>query len=148
MNECMKKKLSTQTSKEEGNRPVLSKPPWRTYNTNADPAAKMRGYAGLALLDTWVSSISAIHLSLEVAFNHQTTLQLTKPYEWAIFTQIYDGKVREVVNLLRNREASPVDDDPYRLGLFYVCYSSNPQIRELKMAKRSMLLTIATKTWA
>ncbi len=33
MNECMKKKLSTQTSKEEGNRPVLSKPPRRTYNT-------------------------------------------------------------------------------------------------------------------
>jgi len=33
MNECMKKKLSTQTSKEEGNRPVLSKPPRRTYNS-------------------------------------------------------------------------------------------------------------------
>ncbi len=33
MNECMKKKLSTQTSKEEGNRSLLSKPPRRTYNT-------------------------------------------------------------------------------------------------------------------
>jgi len=32
MNECMKKKLSTQTSKEEGNRSLLSKPPRRTYN--------------------------------------------------------------------------------------------------------------------
>ncbi len=32
MNKCMKKKLSTQTSKEEGNRPVLSKPPRRIYN--------------------------------------------------------------------------------------------------------------------
>ncbi len=33
MNECMKKKLSTQTSKEEGNRSLLSKPPRRIYNT-------------------------------------------------------------------------------------------------------------------
>ena len=32
MNEYMKKKLSTQTSKEEGNRSLLSKPPRRTYN--------------------------------------------------------------------------------------------------------------------
>ena len=33
MNECMKKKLSTQTSKEEGNRSLLSKPSRRIYNT-------------------------------------------------------------------------------------------------------------------
>ena len=35
MNECMKKKLSTQTSKEEGNRSLLSKLPRRTYNKMA-----------------------------------------------------------------------------------------------------------------
>jgi len=33
INEYMKKKLSTQTSKEEGNRSLLSKPPRRIYNT-------------------------------------------------------------------------------------------------------------------
>ncbi len=32
MNECIKKKLSIQTSKEEGNRSLLSKLPRRTYN--------------------------------------------------------------------------------------------------------------------
>ncbi len=34
MNEYIKKKLSTQTNKEEGNRSLLSKPPRRTYNKN------------------------------------------------------------------------------------------------------------------
>jgi len=34
----MKKKLSTQTSKEEGNRSLLSKPPRRTYNRSKNVA--------------------------------------------------------------------------------------------------------------
>jgi len=36
----MKKKLSTQTSKEEGNRSLLSKPPRRTYNRYSAAASQ------------------------------------------------------------------------------------------------------------
>ncbi|OJD26159.1 hypothetical protein ACJ73_02469 [Blastomyces percursus] len=62
---------------------------------------------------------NAFNISVEKAFNRNSTLCYTRPYESAIFNAIQDGNISMMTALLQSRQASVHDVDPYGLGLLY-----------------------------
>jgi hypothetical protein len=88
-------------------------------------------------------------ISVESAFNRQTTLKLTRPYDSPIFNEIHQGNVSRVIELLRTQQASVNDVDPYGLGLLYVSFLSGVRDHGADIhGTQSMDHITATRIWA
>lgn len=60
-------------------------------------------------------------LGPELQFINQAKVRNQRTYSWPLFTIIYEGDVVKATSLIRAREASASDIDPYGLGTAYVC---------------------------
>ncbi|KAJ4584909.1 hypothetical protein HRR81_000716 [Exophiala dermatitidis] len=58
-------------------------------------------------------------LSPEIEFINQTKLRHERAYTWPLFTIIYEGDAVKATSLIRAKEASACDVDPYGLGTTY-----------------------------
>ncbi|EDN07610.1 predicted protein [Histoplasma mississippiense (nom. inval.)] len=89
-------------------------------------------------------------ISVEKAFNRNSTLSCIRPYESAIFSVIQEGNIPTIVTLLQNGQASIHDVDPYGLGLLYYaayyCWKGHGAAKAMQVCAR-LIAAGANDNW-